>query len=473
MGNNKERIFADIMSMNPEVTGSCHFVNVRFPNNTNLRFIVDCGLFQEKEHEKLNEKLIFDPEQIDFCLVTHNHIDHIGRLPLMLRKKYSKEIYTTEDTSKLMPYALGDTVYILKNISKRKGVKCIYNEQNVDDVFKLVKPCKYAETLQVREDVKVTFFTNGHLIGAAMILVQISFPGCDDINLLFTGDYNNKNVFFKVSQLPDWVLKLPLTIILESTYGDMDSNDIEEVFWRNVIDWTRKDGTVLCPVFSLGRAQEILYELKLMQEENLLDKDIPIYLDGKLAIKYTEMYLRGALNIKPEMRDFLPQHFNYVNKITRNSILFGKEQKILLTTSGMGSYGPAQLYIPEYIKRRNTLIHFTGYTSEGTLGRRLKDAELNDVVEVGGILLQKSSRVEYTSEYSAHAKANEMISELKKFQNVKLILLNHGEYETVNTFSKRIMSEVEPKNIGVLGRKYSFRVNPYGLVKTLPINFQV
>ncbi len=97
-----------------------------------------------------------------------------------------------------------------------------------------MKPCRYNETIRVNDNVKITFLNNGHLVGAALILVQISYPEYEDINLLFTGDYNNKNMFFDVNPIPKWILELPLTVIQESTYGDMDSTEIKEIFKENI-----------------------------------------------------------------------------------------------------------------------------------------------------------------------------------------------------------------------------------------------
>jgi len=156
----------------------------------------------------------------------------------------------------------------------------------------------------------------------------------------------------------------------------------------------------------------------------------------------------------------------------KSPILKDNNKKIILTTSGMGSYGPAQTYIPEYISREGALIHFTGYTAEGTMGNRLKEAKNGDAVEVGGLLVKKKADVEYTTEYSAHAKADEMIEFLKQFKNLKLVLINHGEAETKETFAKRIVEEVNTKNVGLLGRQYFFRVDSYGLVKTLSTKFR-
>ena len=147
-------------------------------------------------------------------------------------------------------------------------------------------------------------------------------------------------------------------------------------------------------------------------------------------------------------------------------------QKIIITTSGMGSYGPAQTYIPEYISRKNALIHFTGYTAEDTLGGRLKNTPNGEIVEVGGLMARKRADVEYTTEYSAHAKADQMIEFLKQFNNLKLVLVNHGELEVKKSFAEKILTEVEPKFVGILGRDYFFRVNPYGLQKTLSTKFK-
>lgn len=467
----REHFYADIMAVSPEVTGSCNLVIAKLPNKETVRFVVDCGLFQEREYDELNQALPFNPEDVDFCLVTHNHVDHTGRIPFMVEKGFYKEIYATEDTCKLMPLALHDHLKVLRDVAKRKNVKCLYREESVERTIDFLKPCKINETFKIGKYVKVTFLSNGHLLGAASILVQICYPKYESINILFGGDYNKKNVFFNVKKIPAWVRRLPLTVIQESTYGDMETSDIKKCFKENILKCIKESGTVIAPVFSLGRSQEILYELKCMQKSKELDVEVPIYFDGKLAIKYTNLYINGELGIKSNMRDFLPENIYFVNKDNREDVLLGKERKIIVTTSGMGSYGPAQLYIPEYIRRKGALIHFTGYTAEGTLGANLKNAKNGDVVEFGGCLLTKRAQVEYTNEYSAHAKSDEMIEFLKQFENLKLVLINHGETNSKNEFSKKVLNQVETKDVGLLGRDYFFRINAYGLVKTLSTKF--
>lgn len=467
----KERFFCDIMALHPGVTGSCNLVVVKLPNKSTLRFVVDCGLFHEEQYQKLNEELPFNPENIHFTLVTHNHVDHIGRLPYMVKQGFRNAIYATKDTCVFMPLALDDTLHVLESGAKRKRKPVLYSKDDVEQTITQLHPCSYGVAVQPAKHVKVTFFDNGHLLGAAIILVQISYPGFDDNNLLFTGDYNNKNMFKDVEPLPKWVLELPLTVIQESTYGTMDSSYISKCFEKNVRECIEKKGTALIPVFSLGRTQEILYLLKQMQERGDLSVEIPIFLDGKLAIRYTNLYRDGKVHIKEEMRDFFPQNFSYVlDKPARYLLKGNYSTKIILTTSGMGSYGPAQVYIPEYIERDNVLIQFTGYTAEGTLGAKLRNAPQYSQVEIGGIMCRKEARVEYTTEFSAHAKADEMIDFLKQFKKLNVVLVNHGEPKTKGAFAERIMDEVKTKRVGILG-EYLFRVNPYKVVKTMSTKF--
>lgn len=468
----KERFYADIMALQPEVTGSCNLVIVKYPNGESTKFVVDCGLFQEREYQKYNLSFPFDSDNIDFVLVTHNHVDHVGRLPLLDKDGYGGNIYTTKETEIFLPLALYDSYKVLKDTAKRNHMQPLYNEENVASTLRKVVGCDYEQPIYVNKNIKATFFKNGHLIGAALILVQISYPGHPDINILFTGDFNNKNIFFDVPNLPDWVLDLPLTLVQESTYGYMDSTEIKPVMQDNITSCIERGKTALCMVFSLGRCQEILYMIKCMQKEGKIGSDIPIYLDGKLALRYTELYRKADLGIKEDMLDFLPNNLTYVDKESRPSILDDNNCKVIITTSGMGTYGPAQVYIPSYISREGCLIQFTGYTAEGTLGRALKDTPKGEIITSGGLVKRKYADVEYSNEKSAHAKADEILYFLKNFNNLKLVLVNHGETKTMQIFSARIEDEVKPKDVAILGRDYLFRISPYGLVRSFSTSYR-
>lgn len=471
----KERLYVDIIATQPEVTGSCNLVIVKYPNCTTTRFVVDCGLFQEKDYSKYNKDFPFDGEDIEFALITHNHVDHIGRLPLMIKNGFEGKIYATNATCLFMPYALSDSYKVLKDVAKRNHEPQLYSEADVSETCHRLVPCEFRQTVRIDQNISATFLKNGHLVGAALILVQIKYPGCDDINLLFTGDWNGKNMFFDVPKIPKWIKKLPLTIIQESTYGTTDSkeaNTMAGTFEKNLLNCVGNGGTFVTLVFSLGRAQEILYVIKKLQDDGKLSKEIPIHFDGKLAQQYTKLYKTENLGLNGKMLDFLPKNLIQVEKSSRAEVLEDTGRKIIVTTSGMGTYGPAQVYIPEYITRENCMLHFTGYTAEGTLGEKLKSAEEDATVRIGGLVCKKRAKVEYTTEFSAHAKADEMIEFLKQFENLRMVLVNHGETETKLAFSKRITEEVKPRNVAILNRDYCFRIGPYGLIRQLSTEFE-
>lgn len=467
----KLRGYIDVMALHNNVTGSCNFLVVRMPTNETFRIVVDCGMFQERESDCFNRDFPFDPEKLDCVLITHNHVDHTGRLPLLVKKGYRGDIITTSATKMLLPLALADSCKVLRDTAKRNNERQLYTESDVQETMALVRGVEFEKTIRLNRYTKATFFKNGHLLGAALILLQIQYENEEPINLLFTGDYNNSNMFFDVPELPDWVKKLPVTIIQESTYGNMNSDAIVPCFKENVTKKTADGGTIIIPVFSLGRSQEILKVLREMQDDGELDPAIPIYFDGKLAIKYTHIYLKDGFGLNDNCLDFLPHDVVFVDDDIRDKILNSAESKIIVTTSGSGTYGPAPLYFQKFVSDPNTLIHFTGFLFEGSLGRMLKEKPVGDFVKISGMLFKKYAEIQYTSEFSAHAKADEMIDFLNGFKDIKAVLVNHGEIEVKDIFAERIASETNAKSVAVLDRSYFFRISPWGIVKSLSTKF--
>ena len=462
--------YMDIMAFNSEVTGSCTLCNVRFPDDVHVRFLVDCGMYQERANDDMNRQLEFNPDSIDFVLVTHTHVDHIGRIPFIVKRGYRGPIYASSDAAGyLMKPALEDCQRVLQANAAVKAMPPIYDERDVEETMQLVRGMPFFEEWSPHERIKVTFFQNAHVPGAVIILVQTKYEGYESINTLFTGDYNDKNNFFKARQLPDRVRKIPITIVEESTYGITDSEDDEVKFEERIVEMLKTKVDILLLAYSFGRAQDVLYKLKCMQDNGIISTDIPIYLDGRLAQKYTRIFPK--LNISERMKEFLPENLMFVDKEERENIISSKEQKIVVTSSGTGSYGPAQFYLPYFLANPNAYIAFTGYTPENTLGNKLQAVPIGCTVKVGGILVKRRAEIEYFSEFSSHARADVLLGFLSKFEDIKLVLVNHGEPATKFAYAEKVEREVNPKRVGILDRDYWFRIDAYGFVKSVSTKF--
>lgn len=462
--------YVDIMAFNSAVTGSGTYCNVRFPDDIRVRFLVDFGMYQEKANESLNGVVEFNPESLDFVLVTHTHVDHVGRLPLLAKKGYRGPIYASVDAAEfLMRPAISDCQGVLQSNASNKSLPPIYGENDVNLTMDLVKGMPFFEEWYPHERIKVTFFPNAHVPGAVIIMIQTKYEGYEPINILLTGDYNDKNTFFSARKLPDKVTKLPITVIEESTYGTTDSSSCDTCFEKRIAEVLEEKNDIVLLAYSFGRTQEVLYRLKCMQDKEILDKNIPIYLDGKLGIKYTKIF--PNLNISERMRDFLPENLIFVDKNERENIVSSPEKKIIITSSGTGSYGPAQFYLPCYLVNPNAYIAFTGYTPANTLGSKLQTVPRDGIVKVGGVLLKRRAEVEYFSEFSAHAKADVLINFLNQFTDLKLVLVSHGEPEKKLAYADRVREQTSAKMVGILDRDYWFRVDAYGYIKSVPTKF--
>ena len=464
-------LYYEITALHKEVTGSCFVVVVHYPDGRKTMFLVDCGLFQEKDYLQRNvEKFPFNCENIDFALITHNHADHIGRLPALVNAGFKGKIYATEATKILMFPALQNSHQIMKEEAKKKKEKPLYEDTDVQKAFSNTQGCKLEETVYLNRHIKATFFDNGHLIGAGMILVQISYPGYKDLNLFFTGDYKPHNIFKAVKELPLWVRQLPKTFVVESTYGYMETKQVHYHFEDDVAKLTSEGKNLLIFIFAQQRAQEILFFLKNMQDSGRLSKKIPIYLDGNLSHVYTKIYLNCDVGIDEDKKNFLPANFELVTKETRNEVLYSQEQKIILTTSGMADHGPAQIYVPVLVERSDYAFYFTGYTSETTLGYKLQHPEEDGTVKIQGKDMHVKAQILWTNEASSHAKADELEDLIASCSNNQLLLINHGQAEVQQQFASRIEDKKLAKRVEVLG-EHTIKVDCYGCVKIMGSKF--
>ena len=489
--NIKADMYVDIVALHSEVTGSCNICTVRLPDQRKLKFIVDCGLFQEEKYQKENYYLPFDPKEIDFALVTHNHIDHIGRIPKLYKDGFEGPTFASTTTSELMSYALNNTAEIFEAALSQNQGKVrramqdssipvylsnlmsapLFDKDDVSLAMDNVYGLEYNRRVKIDPNVSVMFAQNGHLLGASSILVTISYPGQRSINLFFSGDLAKSNMFFDVKAMPKNIYELPVTIIEESTYGTTSNGTIKRVFDDNLIEAVGMHHTFIAPVFALGRTQEILLKIRRLQEAGKLDESIPIFLDGNLAQSYTSYYNHHKKLLREDARNFMPENLSMVHEFSEREALLKKTgAKIILTTSGMGSYGPAQFYLPYYITRSDATIHFCGYTTPNTFGRVLQDTPDGELIDIKGVVVEKKARVLSTNEFSGHAKKEDLIDSITQFPNAKSVLVNHGDTQVKQEYAQTVESTVHPsKGVEILGPDKCVRVGAYGIIKTLPV----
>ena len=319
-------------------------------------------------------------------------------------------------------------------------------------------------------EIRMMFIRNEHIPGAASVCIEVVPENEQSFRLFFSGDYNISNAFSsKITQIPREILEKPISFFLmESTYGKTSKKQIENGKFAADVEKAIVDGkSILATAFAYGRIQNILLILKQMQESGALSKKIPIYLDGGLGISLTKLF--PDLN-SVDVKDFLPENLIFVTD--RKFLLSERsqnEQKIIITTSGMGNYGPAHDYIPAFIEKENWLIYITGFAAEGSNARKIVDAEKLEEVFVSGIVRIKKAEVCSTSEFSSHAKKEDLIDFIKSFIKIEFLAWNHGPKESMEAMARQSYGLENVKNVGIIDGKTMYRVNKDGYVKEFPI----
>lgn len=462
--------YVDIRGYHEGVTGSCIRNTVHFAYGGTYRFLVDYGMYQGEGHNRgLDYNDSVNPEKISAVLLTHPHLDHDGALPIFVKKGYNKKIYMSDAAACVIDIGFRDSYNIMKKDAKLLKKPPLYSETDIERTLSLIEPVRFEQPVRIHDFITVTFFNNGHLIGASVILVQIHEPGQEPINLLYTGDYKHDNVFLDIKPLPFWVYALPnLTIICESTYGTTNSWDIKHTWEEDIIDACSQNRTIVNTAFAQGRFQELMYFIRKLQDEGEIPKDYPVRVDGKTGIDYTFRYISHSniIKFKEGMDNFFPYNLQFVDEKSRPSVMNYTGGQIIITTSGMGSNGPAREYIPHYLSKSNALIYFPGYTSEETIGRRIIEAEYGQTVVIKNQEIMKRAQVLQTLQFLAHDPADWLIAFLNMFAP-RSILFNHGAPEIKDSIESRAKRETGVTKTGILGMGYVYRITSYGIDKAI------
>jgi len=449
------------------VTGSCHYLETK-----DTKFLVDCGMFQGKNEEKNYESWDFDASEVDFVLITHGHLDHVGRLPLLYKDGFRGIIYATKATIDIAKVVLYDAANLMEEdyITRhkkalRKGQKArkpLYTAKDVRDMFKNIEfiDVEYNKKIKVTKNIQVVFKDAGHILGSAMI--KITIKDKSKKVLTFSGDLGNK--YNDILPAPA-IIKKTDYLFCESTYGDRNHKSFKETikeFRKEIISTLNNNGNIIIPSFAIERTQEVLCALKDMYKEGLLPKGTQIFLDSPMAIKATNVYLKYHKKLSQKCNKYLKEDgeifefdiVKYTTKVDQSKKINNVNKKaIIIAGSGMCNGGRILHHLKNRIWDKNNTILFVGYQAEGTLGREIVNGE--KWIKIYGEEILVQSKVVTINGFSAHADQNELLEWIKPMsKSIKSLFLIHGEEEKQKIFKARIIEKfdlkvhiVEPKEV--------------------------
>ncbi len=437
------------------VTGSKHLLSI----HPNKKVLLDCGMFQGMgiDTVSLNMEWGFEPSEIDYVILSHAHVDHIGLLPKLIKDGYAGKIFCTPATASLAKILLidsakiqeSDAAYInrLRDKERRKHVEPLYTEEDAVQVFPLFETVPYNEHFRIDDQVELIFTDAGHIIGSAAVNLKIKENG-KITRLTFSGD---------VGRYRDMILKSPQEfpqadyIILESTYGDR-LHDMVTTATDKLLEHINKtcmeqQGKLILPAFSLGRTQEILFMLNHLELENRLP-DIPYYVDSPLSIKITETakrytdYFNGTVQnlLKIDRDVFSFKGLKYINKVEDSIALNGMPgPAVIISSSGMAEAGRVKHHIANNIDDGRNTILLTGYCEPESLGGRLKKQP--EQIRIFGKTFPVKAAIDEITTLSAHGDYEDLSQWLacQDPREVKKLFLVHGEYEGQIKFRDRLM----------------------------------
>ena len=466
------------------VTGSNFLVEA-----AGKKFLVDCGMYQGKATEELENEapFLYDVNDIDFMLLTHAHIDHSGRIPKLYNEGFRGPIYATKATCDLCAIMLPDSGHIQEQENQwknkkrlRKGQKTIaplYTAEDATKCLEIFKPVKYDEIIDIDENIHVRFSDAGHMLGSAIIEIWANENG-EKVKTVFTGDLGNNDIPLLSS--PTMIDDADY-LVMESTYGDrlhIGSNGKAEQFLDIVSETLDNGGTVVIPSFAVGRTQEILYELNIIKEQKGQDHGFeekyqklmqaPVYVDSPLAISATEVFKENENLFDDETKEIMERGDNPLEfpglKFTRTAdeskaLNESNEPSIIISASGMCEVGRIKHHLKHNIWNPKSTILFVGYQAPGTLGRNIVDGA--KTVKIFGEEFSVNARVEYIEGYSGHADQQWLLNFVYSFlKKPKHIFLVHGEPNGQLVLKNKIIDNTQiPVTIPEFGEKYTLDEN--------------
>lgn len=436
-----------------EVTGSCHLLQA-----CNKNILIDCGMEQGPDLYE-NQEIPVAAGDIDYVLLTHAHIDHSGKIPVLCKEGFKGEIITTFATSDLSNIMLRDSAHIQEfeaewrnRKARRSGApefEPLYTMEHADAAIRLLHPLDYDQKIELCEGIEVRFNDMGHLLGSSSIEIWITEDGVSK-KIVFSGDVGNADQ--PIIKNPVKVEKADY-IVIESTYGNRvhaaEKPDYVGDFTAILRETFSKGGNVVVPSFAVGRTQELLYFIREIKEKNLLPEfpGFEVYVDSPLAVQATRVFNKNVQSCFDEdAMELLRKGINpllfpglktSVTSDESKMINFDEKPKVILSASGMCEAGRIRHHLKHNLWRRESTICFVGYQAVGTLGRKLIEGA--DEVKLFGENVEVNATIKSLKGISGHADMNGLLDWLSGFkEEPQHVFVVHGEDGVTDEFAQTI-----------------------------------
>jgi metallo-beta-lactamase family protein len=422
------------------VTGSSYVLT----SQSGQSILIDLGMFQgPAEIEKMNyEPYDYDCSKLSGALLTHAHLDHCGRLPILLSHGFTKEIWMTSATLELIELSLFDSAKIAKQDRK----KVLYDKKLVEQTLEHCKTVEYHQPMQIG-DFQINFRDAGHLLGAAIIEIEDTSSNTPMRKIVFSGDLGNtpEDLLHETERVES-----ADAVVMESTYGDRLHPHLNpaDALQAEINAVEASGGALLIPSFALEKTQELLHMIMHLKKEGRVALQTPVYLDSPMAQKATVIHSKYPKLCNQHVKDDLqhgdPFGFPGLEVIMRSddsrAIHEQPGAKVILAGGGMMTGGRILFHAAHYLPFAKNRIFFVGYQGEDTLGRSILQGETR--VSIDKLPVEVKANVNSTQAMSSHADQQQLMDWLGAIKNVKKVFLTHGDNGPREALAKRITTEL-------------------------------